>query len=216
MSFVINPYRFNAPAAITFTGSSVIVNTGTVFTFSAETLGTGDIVVCTSCDGNAVSGVTVDGNAATVVVRSEPSGNGVTIWRYNGNTAATGDVVVTMGTSQTQMGIGVYLLENVSSSLHDSGIDDYTSSTTVMTSVLNVIEGGVLIAVQGGNTASTMTYSGEFASGDETYDEQTQAGSRQSGAAKLVTTTGTNVNATVTMSTANTRAATAAASWAKA
>lgn len=166
------------PVAITFTGSSVSAPNLTAYTFASETLGTGKIVVAVSGGGDVydVSTLTVDGNAATLIIAEDGTATDeypAELWYYDGNTAATGDIVVTFTGGQAGCGIGVYLVENAAlgAGSDSQSTADNTGDATPQTVTLNVpANGGVIAAYTHNGNAVRSTWSGVTERYDEVVD----------------------------------------------
>ena len=126
------------------------------YTFSDCMLGTGKIIVAglTGNETKDITGITVDGNTATELTSNEQGGTYMAMYQYNGNTAATGDIVVSMSGTAGRCGILVYLVNNAA----DSATATANSTSNAQTTI-DVPEGGLLIAVGhfGNGTTPTST-----------------------------------------------------------
>ena len=127
------------------------------YTFSDCMLGTGKIIVAALTGNNTVdiTGITVDGNTAAEVLSNEQGGTYMAMYQYNGNTSATGDIVVSASGTAGRMGILVYLVNNAADSATATA-----SSTSSMSTTIDVPEGGLLIAIGhsgNGNTPTAMS-----------------------------------------------------------
>ena len=129
----------------------------TSYTFSDCMLGTGKIIVAALTGNNTVdiNGITVDGNTATALTTNEQGGTYMAMFQHNGNTSATGDIVVAMSGTAGRCGILVYLVNNAA----DSATATANSTSNAQTTI-DVPEGGLLIAVAqfgNGQTPDTTT-----------------------------------------------------------
>ena len=127
------------------------------YTFSDCMLGTGKIIVAglTGNETKDITGITVDGNTATELTSNEQGGTYMAMYQYNGNTSATGDIVVSMSGTAGRCGILVYLVNNAA----DSATATANSTSNAQTTI-DVPEGGLLIAVGhfgNGTTPDTIT-----------------------------------------------------------
>lgn len=173
------------------------------YTHSSVTLGTGDIYVAVGSDGATdPSGITVDGNAMTKIVTNMTSSQPTSIWQYVGNTAATGDIVVTAGGAPST--IGVWLVTGASATVDEfggaSGAGTVLSDTTV-----HVPANGAAIAASNGNTAATFTWVIGADASPEDYEATSVGGSRYTGASAAFASEQTNITISVTASASSSR-----------
>ena len=203
-------------ASVTFTDNSIDATDLTIYTFSAQALGSASskkTVVGVSgaraaAGDHTVSGVTVAGSSATLVKRqSVPTATRETVelWEVNGITATSGDVVVTWSAGMTCCGIGVYEVLNAGTSAYATA----GSNADPMSVSIETPSGGVMIGV--GKNAGSGTFT--WTNATEQYDEAMDAANEHTGA--LSTTAGT-VTVTCDPSAAGSDNAMALASWASA
>jgi hypothetical protein len=172
-----------AVATVEFRGSSVDATNGTVFTFSAEDLGSSAdahkvvIVIETPGTTRTISSVTVDGNAAVLVVQTASNQESF-IYDADGITATSGDVVVTFTSSASRCGIGVYAVYGSATADSDNG----SSLTDPGSVTIDVLAGGVVIGGASLSTGSPSSY--VWTELIEHYDEIVESESIQSGASK--------------------------------
>ena len=189
--FPIIAPSFNPAATVTQVDAAVDGTNLTTYTFSSLTLGTGKIVVCTiTADNDTVNTVTVDGNSATAVASLDGSGAPpmrARIWQYNGNTSATGDIVVTHAGSVARCGIVVYLVTGAADAIHDSATQDLTASALALT--MTIPANGVGIGYVYNDNSQTTTW----ANLTEDVDGAVEGGSIHSAASQAYDTLQTDL-----------------------
>ncbi len=207
----LNAALFGGGAVIaTFTDSDTQVAVQSAFTFSAQSLGTAapnrQIVVCFSGrDGTRTgSSLTIQGVAASLVVRQQNAGGTSEIWSAFVPTGTTGDIVVTWSGNQARTGIGVYALYGALSTAHAT----YTSTATPLAATVNIPQGGAAIGFSMSATASTFTWAGLT----EDFDGQDGDGITYSGAS-LASAAGSNGLSVTATATAVNQPILVAASW---
>jgi len=197
------------PVAISNVDSPVNTGTATAYTFSSATLGTGKIVVIAegSDESPNVTGITIDGAAATEITSEDNSGNmDVAMFYVDGNTSSSGDVVVTFSGNVTSCGLGVWLVTDAAAGgASDSQTAAADSGTTALAVTMNVPANGGCIGGTGhNNSGSTNTWVGI----DENYDEVVDGGAHDTGhtgASKIFTAADTSLDVTVTPSATSKR-----------
>ncbi len=127
----------------------------TAYTFSSCPLGVGKIIVCGLIYGADadIASITIDGTTATsLAVSTHDTYGRLFLYQVNGNTSATGDIVVTSDSGQSRCGIMVYLVKNAADSASDTL---EVSASTNPSGTIDVPEGGMLFSVIGGNNGET-------------------------------------------------------------
>lgn len=151
----------------------------TTYTFSGKTLGTGKIVVgiWQSGGNRTISSITVDGNAASLIVAEESASDGIHIYQYNGNASATGDIVVTLSGANSRCAIAVWLVTGAADAVNDTGFDNDTDTpeTTV-----DVNAGGVVVGYVAGGDIGLRTWT--WSNLNEDVDAQVEGNFSHSGA----------------------------------
>jgi len=136
-------------AAISFLQRTVDTSNLTTYTFSGQNLGAAAsdrVIVCFALDGTGTgtpSSVTIGGIAATLVLTPTTVRKN-TLWYATVPTGTSGDVVVTSGSAQTEMGIALWRLTGVGGP-YDFGQSDANPGTTD----ISVPVGGVALAGMG-------------------------------------------------------------------
>lgn len=181
-----------AAANVAFVASHVDTSDASVYTYSGVGLGTGKIVVSVSqreAGGGALTGLTVDGNAASFLVEKladGTTGSGTEIWQYNGNTSAAGDIVVTFGGTRRQCGIGVWLVTDAADAVENTA----SSAANPNNATISCSAGGVIIGVAQGLGSDSWTWTNLTEVFDEVIDAS--SGSSHSGASDAFAATQTN------------------------
>ena len=124
----------SAAVAITYNGEGAADGVDrSTYTFASQTLGTGKIVVLVGAANElaTLSSVTVAGNTATLLADISNGYKRLSVLQYNGNTAATGDIVVTYSGTQGRCGIMVYLVENAADAVTDNLEATATSAPSI-------------------------------------------------------------------------------------
>lgn len=209
-NIVIDPFKFGAPAAtITLTDDSIAANNASTYNFASQALGVGTtadhIIVAigslTTAGAFTVDSVTVDGQAATIVVNSSSLTDdgldmaaAIAIAPATAN--ATGTISVTFSATQARAAIGVYRVTNLlSATATDTGSDsgDNPSDT------LNVSAGGVAVGVVTFGSADA-----SWTGLTERYDAAIESSTRHSGAADAFAAaqSGLAISATLTANVA--------------
>jgi hypothetical protein len=170
MSFAATQYigfaAGGSAATISLVDSGSSGTNATSYTFPSKTLGVGRIVVGVFVrGGNAalpITSLTVGGNAATSRISKITTAGGgdrlCAIFEYDGNTAATGDVVVNLTGTVDNCAVGIWLVTG-GGALYDTGfaLDADPLSTTSCA----YPAGGVMVGVAAMNlTGVTYTWSG--------------------------------------------------------
>jgi hypothetical protein len=208
------------PATISFTASAVNPANLTVYTFSGVAIGTAaanrKIVIAVCQHSTAVSGITVGGDAATVVKVSANSNNDTELWQRNAvSSGTTADIVVTFpGGGTIGIGIGVWAIYDAQDAASDTGGSAGPSDGGDPASApLTIPAGGVALGAACNNVSGTPTT--VWTNLTEVYDEQVDTNRSQSGASKAVSVAETpTITAAFTPSTSYTTGAFAA--WAAA
>ena len=136
-------------ASISFLQRTVDTSNATVYTFSGQNLGaaaTDRVIVCFALDGTGTgtpSSVTIGGVAASLVLTPTTVRKN-TLWYATVPTGTSGDVVVTSGSAQTEMGIALWRLTGTGGP-YDFGQSDANPGTTD----ISVPAGGVALAGMG-------------------------------------------------------------------
>lgn len=154
-----------APTAVTWTASTTnpavqgIAFASSTATFSSQDFLAGDAIVMImqyATGGRLITGVTVGGNAATLVVASSGSAHWASIWRYNGVTAGNHNVVLTANFAFSDIGISTGTLQNAAASTTSTATLDHSTAADpkTTTSSLTVPANGIGLAVEGGSYAT--------------------------------------------------------------
>ncbi|MEM8792722.1 MAG: fibronectin type III domain-containing protein [Pseudomonadota bacterium] len=119
-----------------------------VYTFPGIAMGTGDVFIGVTFrggGGNEVTSVTLDGTPVTLVSSSGKVQNQqeISIWRIDGQTAGTGEVVVTMAANTSRCGIGVW---SVAGAGVVETVFDISPAADVVDGTVNAVADGVLLA----------------------------------------------------------------------
>jgi hypothetical protein len=175
MSFIINPYRYvvagGGSATISYVGSTVDVSNASVYTFTAHATGTAGtrktIVAVSSGDlatAFSVSGVTVGGAAATLVVsNSADTGSLVqsAIFIIDNPSGTTANIVVTMSETVEACGISVWAGYDFSSETPVDTASQFQTSSAAVVLDLDVSSGGVGVGISVCNdSGQTVTWTG--------------------------------------------------------
>lgn len=138
----------------------------TVYTFAAVDIGAADadrlVVVGTGLldnnGANIVSGVTVGGVTATMVVENHHGTKDTYFWQANVPTGTTADIIVTASPDANGMGIGVAVLYDVNHTAYDS------VANTTGTATVNAKAGGIVLGYG-------VTSTGEWTGLAEDFDQ---------------------------------------------
>jgi hypothetical protein len=162
---------------LTYVTSTANTTDGTTFTFSSHSIGTAAsdrlVVVAVSArdssGSDVITGVTIDGNAATSVAASASSASPTAIFSRSVPSGTTADIVVSVGSSFAACVIHVYTITGLSST---TAVDTLTSvnGSSDPTGTIDVSADGVLIAVAQSQATTTATWTGVT----EDYDAQTE------------------------------------------
>lgn len=143
---------FSPTIAVTaeFTDSSVDDVGRTIYTFTAQALGTvkSNRKILVPVNGFAqtrtVSTLTVAGISASLVVRASGANETSEIWLASVPTGTTGDVVVTWSGAQDACGIGIIAAYDMSSTATDTGT---STATATASDTLNIPQNGLAIGM---------------------------------------------------------------------
>lgn len=193
-------------ANLSFLTSAVNSTAQTTYTFSSQSLGTADpfryIIVnvtgASASAGRTISTVTVGGISGNILVQDAPGASsrvsGIAIAAVP--TGTTGDVVVTFSTGGVdRAGIGLYRATGISATPYHTNSNDTTSAASLSTTI-NTISGGVLIACFEDSTTSVASVG--WTGATENYDQLLATNHLQSGAYTTSTSTATGATVTAT------------------
>lgn len=155
-------YIANPPPTITFLQSTNDTANLTTYTFTSQNLGTANanryIAVCTTQRSSpTLSSVTIGGVSATIVAQANNTGNVAGIAIALVPTGATGDIVVTWGSSGLNCAISVYQIDNLLSATPFHSITDITASPSIN---LNIPASGIALGFATVQNSSPMSWSG--------------------------------------------------------
>jgi hypothetical protein len=86
------------------------------------------IIVTVSNSQRETAGVTIDGNAMTLVVASHAGSNQTSIWKYTGAVLTTANIVVSSALALGQVGISVGVLTGVNAAETDTAVKPFAFS----------------------------------------------------------------------------------------
>jgi hypothetical protein len=204
-----------APPILTHIATTVDTSNADTFTFTGASIGTAAasrlvVVVVHAGDTASISSVTIDGNAADLVIQEAQTGSPPVVGIYQRAiaTGTTADIVVTLADPAVHCFIDVYTITGLRST---TAIDSDKTNTTgagassvTLTTEVNAV---VIAAVEYYTADVTSSWSGGVTeNSDEAYSAESGAGSGASGVA-----TGTSISPSVTPSGSADRAFVAAA-----
>ena len=202
----------NSPATVTFTDSSVDATDATIYTFSAQSLGTAAgnrktvVAAYGSIGSTSVLALVVNGVSASLAASAAFSTGTIELWEAAVPTGTSGDIVVTWLGAQSRCGIGVWAVYGGNATPFDTAVD--ISGGDPMGLQINVDTGGVLIAAAFNSNGSTFTWGGI----DEDYDEAVEGANTQTGASRAFTNFAFNHSVSCNPSSSSDQAL-VAASW---
>jgi hypothetical protein len=162
----------------------------TVYTFTSQDVGVASpnrmVLVGTNCGGGSngkVTGLTVDGNDATLVVEADwgASATNSSLHQYALTSGTSVTIVVTYGAGKPQCGLVVWDIQNTLTTPTDTGYR--TDTTDPMTDDLNVLANSIVVGMVG-NGGATHTWTGL----DEEMDETMEGTRVYTSASKFVAT----------------------------
>lgn len=160
------------PATITFIGSNSSTANSTSYTFSAQGIGTAaaDRLVIVGVVGNSgsahsISGVTIGGVSANLVIQQAAAGNtALGLYALLVTSGTTADIVVTFDTTSGLCGIGVW---NANKLLSTTATDsDRAVGTDPVNAQINVSAGGVALACSAARNGTSTAWTGLTESAD--------------------------------------------------
>ena len=146
--------------SVSFHSSYADSTNATAFTSGSLDLGTGTkkIIGVQGGDTNAVtvSSVVVDGTTATRAIDSIVDNNADTsMWYVDNDASTSGTVVVTWSGSQGFSGVLVWSATDIATG---GPADEIRSTASPLTGTINCNAGGIIVAMAGGNTGRTNTF----------------------------------------------------------
>jgi hypothetical protein len=180
MSFYIEATSAKSPPKAATYVTSVSDGTDlTTYSFSAVDLGSTDLggysVIAVHASGNntgAISSVTVDGNAATELVKVSGSTTAAVagFYIYPAASLSSANIVVTMGALKSRCAISTWRVTGISSTTPFNTASAFSDNSVNTSSIsINTTAGGILIAsvIRGGaQSGTTSTWTGAT----EAYD----------------------------------------------
>lgn len=167
MGMIINPYRFGSGLVPTFQERKTDTSILTTYTFNNCAVGSGTrkiLVVAHGATGASATldSVTVDGNAATLVVDAHGANELVAIWRFDASGSVGASVTITLTYSAAIGGcdIGIMTLAGVATGAASDTAkdDDSTSSTDTADLTIDCPAGGVIIGAATARINGTPSY----------------------------------------------------------
>lgn len=196
------------PKAATYVTSITDATDLTTYSFNAVDLGSttlgGYAVIAVHASGNntgAISSVTVNGNAATELVKVSGSTSAAVagFYIYPAASLSSANIVVTMGALKSRCAISIWRVTGISSMTPFHTASAFSDGTVNTASInINTVSGGILIAsvIRGGAQSGTATWTGAT----EAYDFNAET-TIVSGASVIGTPNATGTTVASTFST---------------
>lgn len=201
MTFPFPVFMPGGVASYTYNAKYVSTTDASSYTFSTSNIGTAAtgryVVVAVSIGAGSlpsVTGVTIGGNAASIIgAASSNTNTGTVFYGLTVNTGTTADIVVSLSGAAVCCGIATYSLYGLSST---TPVDTKQSSANPGSASVTTSNGGVLIVVAANAGAlSTYTWTG---GPSEDFDDTIEASTAVSYSGASQTTTGATVSITAT------------------
>ncbi|MEM9045338.1 MAG: fibronectin type III domain-containing protein [Pseudomonadota bacterium] len=142
------PNAIGSGATIVTRDTGVDGSSGNTYNFAGVNIGTGDVLISTTHRGGVrATGVTLAGNAMTLLGSDTDGVQGMSFWRLDAQSAGSVDVVVSLQNGASRCGIGVWTLDGAGTSTASFDVDaEPVSGAEQVTTDIAASNNGLLLA----------------------------------------------------------------------